>query len=748
MIASGTHIFKWHKTSMRLLCLFVLLMGLDVDLAAQTGPAMPQPAVAVLPGAMPENIKRIKPQIPQANRNQPNKAFLEHADLMKSDPMNPNYIIVVGNVEFSKEGMRLYCDSAYYNSTEGSIDAFGHVRMQGRDNVNGRADVMHYYGNTDMLELRGNVEFEQNGQRLTDTDDVDYNVNTNVGTFYNGAKLIDVDGSVLSSDVGNYNFKNKVADFENHVLLVNKKDNYEMRTSRIKYSTRTKKATIVARTTITSGDDKIHTAGGYFVTENGVSKLYKQKGLQPVLSYKDSSTLVGDTIYYNRRESFGYARSHVRLTDKQDDVILTGDFGYHNQYTNVSYATGNALVRQFGRNDVDTAYLHADTLWTYADDMDVAQRTQEQLIKLNVDTNAINANDIKALNQTYSELFSGPVPIAEALKEAAQTRWVADDVPVSKNKKAETDTPEQRVKARDNKQKEYDGKLKRLLGNDSLFNVYQKEFKLRPRVIKASNGARFYRKDLQAQSGEMKVSERDTILNLYNHPVVWTGERQVSSDNEINVHMRDSSSVDWALIPNKGLLVEHLGEDTYFNQLCGNRIKAFFEQVDSIDEHKGTREKVTVMRHADVVGNVKALFYPMENDSTYNKCVKTESGYLSIDMEGQREVKKIKLWPDVQGSVLPLYVAKKSQLFLEEFRNKWFADMRPDKPADVMTIPEGMRQMISEPFIVLTMEEKAAQEEQDKKEQARLRKRQNAQPKAEKQGGRVPVLNFRKEVTR
>ena len=102
------------------------------------------------------------------------------------------------------------------------------------------------------------------------------------------------------------------------------------------------------------------------------------------------------------------------------------------------------------------------------------------------------------------------------------------------------------------------------------------------------------------------------------------------------------------------------------------------------------------MRHADVEGNVKTLFFPQEDDSTYNKCVRTESGYLAIDLKEKQEVEKIKMWPEVTGTVIPLFKAKNSQLRLEEYQ--WFDDLRPKEPYDVMNIPSGMAAMISLPY--------------------------------------------------
>ena len=51
-----------------------------------------------------------RPEIPQANRFQPNKVFLERADSMMSGPngaVESNYIVLKGNIEFTRGDMHL-----------------------------------------------------------------------------------------------------------------------------------------------------------------------------------------------------------------------------------------------------------------------------------------------------------------------------------------------------------------------------------------------------------------------------------------------------------------------------------------------------------------------------------------------------------------------------------------------------------------------------------------------------------------
>lgn len=546
-------------------------------------------------------VHEFKPQIPKANRFQKNKVFLERADSMVSGPAN-TYIILKGNIEFSRGDMHMFCDSAHFYDMANTIDAYGNVRMERADHLSGRADNLHYNGNREVVSLVGNVNLTKDNRILT-SEAIDYFVNTNTGKYSTGGKLEDPK-NVLTSIVGTYDFNTEDAVFTKQVELVNSRDNYVMHTSRLNYNTRSNVATIVEPTTITSNENRITTNSGQYNTVSEEATLTAKNGQQPKLFAKDGRTLEGDKIHYDRHKNEGYAQGKVTVTDPKHKIILTGGYGYHNENTHVSYATDKALARVYNKPDAkagersDTLYFHADTLKTFVE------------------------------------------------------------------------------------------------GKDSL------------RVLHATNGVRFYRKDVQGLCGFLSFSESDSILNLYNHPIVWSGERQISSDNEINVHMKDSSSIDWARIPNKGLIVEHLGE-IYYNQLSGKSITALFRKV-TLYHDDGSETTRTEMSHADVVGNAKTLFFPMENDSTYNKCVKTESGFLSIDLKEKQEIDKIKIWPDVTGTAIPLYLAKPSQLKLDEYQ--WFDNLRPKEPYDVMDISDDMKAMISQPFTMSDKESEAHDE--------------------------------------
>ncbi len=80
------------------------------------------------------------------------------------------------------------------------------------------------------------------------------------------------------------------------------------------------------------------------------------------------------------------------------------------------------------------------------------------------------------------------------------------------------------------------------------------------------------------------------------------------------------------------------------------------------------------LKRLEVEGNVIAIMLPQENDSSYNKLVHAESSYLTLDMDSNK-VKHLKMWPEVSGTVTPLFEVRNSMQFIEGFR--WLEALRP-----------------------------------------------------------------------
>ena len=529
-------------------------------------PTNPQSPQAARKGSKGPTVKRITPQIPKANRNQTNKVFLENADILKAnEAVSTDYQVLKGNVRFRRGNMYMFCDSAYFYAETSSLDAFGHVRMTQGDTLWVYSDVLHYYGDQGVAELRSNVRLENRSTTLL-TDALDYEINSNVGYYFDGGTIVDNrNNTELSSKYGRYELDTKQAEFSRDVHLVN--DRYEMFTDLLDYNTQNHIARITSETLIVSDSNTINTSNGWYNTSADDATLYERA----LITAKDGKTLQGDTVYYNRNRNYGEASGNVIITDPSNKVILDGDYGYHDDNAHYSYVTRRARAREFSQKD--TIYLHADTLCTLINHI------------------------------------------------------VNDSV------------------------------------NDSV------------RVLRAFNQVRFYRSDVQGICDSLQLSEADTIINMYRHAVVWNLERQIFGD-EINIHLNDSAA-DWATLPTGGFMAEHLGE-IYYDQLSGKKMKAWFEDKE--------------LRRLDVDGNVQVIMFPQEEDSTYNKMVNAESSYLRLNLKPKQEVDRITMWPEVSGKVSPLYLTKKADMYLPQF--KWYDALRPKTPDDIYDVSDELKELM------------------------------------------------------
>ena len=193
----------------------------------------------------------------------------------------------------------------------------------------------------------------------------------------------------------------------------------------------------------------------------------------------------------------------------------------------------------------------------------------------------------------------------------------------------------------------------------------------------ASPHVRFYRSDLQGLCDSLTFVQRDSMLWMNYHPVVWNDTKQIFG-NVIQVHMRDSTA-DWAKLPDFGFMAEWIDEE-FYNQLTGKTMYATFER--------------RTIKHLDVSGSVQGIMLPMENDSTYNKIANFESSFLSAEFKNQT-IDWLKTWPETPGTMTPLYLAKRSSFYLPQFR--WFEPLRPTGPDDVFNISYEMLQLMQEP---------------------------------------------------
>lgn len=628
----------------------------------------------------PAPTKPFKPQIPEANRYQEGKVFLERADSLYTVPSTGRTRqILMGNVVFRQGGMWMYCDSAYYYPEHNSMDAFGNVRMEQGDTLKGYADVVYYSGDSKLARMRkrGNspVRLVNRNVKLT-TDSLDYSLFQNLG-WYDNNGVIDDGMNTLTSVRGRYSPVTKIAEFDNDVVLVNKKDGYTLTTEKLLYNTATHIASIDNPTRIEGKQDVILTTKGEYntVTDNAVldarSTIFHTDTAGNVTTLEGDSILFDKQAHESRAYSFrapGKESRPVVLTDTAHSAVLIGGYAYYNDSTRVSIASDYPLLKEYSRGD--TLLMRADTIRTQVmtrmilpDSVRTAmlQQLADSLATAAAITDSTEvADDVKAPAVL-------PTPSRPGLDEGLRTPMMGADE-LSRQGKPGTLTDQQ---------KEYLAKA------DSALYVPQEYY-----MAKAYKRARFFRPDIQGVADSLTFDQKDSLLYMDHRPVIWSGERQVMG-NQVTVHFNDSTA-DWALLPDFGIMSEHV-EDEFYNQLSGRRMLATFSDGE--------------LKRLEADGNVRTIFLPAESDSTYNKLINAESAYLTIDMIPGRKLGKLKMWPDVSGTVTPIFQIKKVDLYLPGFqlleairpKREWYDDGTVRWADELGDIPDELELYLSNP---------------------------------------------------
>lgn len=186
------------------------------------------------------------------------------------------------------------------------------------------------------------------------------------------------------------------------------------------------------------------------------------------------------------------------------------------------------------------------------------------------------------------------------------------------------------------------------------------------REVKAFYGVRFFRTDIQGVCDSMQFNSRDSILYMYNDPVIWNEQYQLYGDT-ILLYMNDST-IDHAHVKQFAFAIQEL-DTAYYNQLKGNDLKAYFNGQ--------------TVRQIDVEGNAESIFYPIENDGSMVGLNATKSGYLTIWVKDNK-LEKLKIWPSPVGSMTPIPDLKPSQKTLKDFM--WFDYLRPLSKDDIFVV--------------------------------------------------------------
>lgn len=304
------------------------------------------------------------PQVPTADRAAGNRVFLEHANVLRKADAD-SFMVLVGDVKFTKGPMFMYCDSCHYYPETESMDAFGNVRME-------QGDTLFVYGDELVYDGRPDAEiatlYADAGKKVRlinkdvelKTDIFVYDLKLDLGYYNVGGELTDASNRLTSIE-GEYVPSTKEANFYTDVHLNSRSqtDTLDIYTDTLYYNTGLHLAELNSQSTIVNARGTIYTSRGVYLTDSNICMLSDR----PTIITSKDQRLIADSIYYNRQIGYGEAFGNMELTDIKNDAMICGQYGFYNELRDSAYVTGRAVIKEYSNGD--TLFLHGRQIETF-----------------------------------------------------------------------------------------------------------------------------------------------------------------------------------------------------------------------------------------------------------------------------------------------------------------------------------------------------------------------------------------------
>ena len=576
------------------------------------------------------------------------KVEILHGDVLDfNERIIANAQRILGNVNITVDGALMWCDSLY-SYANNVVDAFGNVHIVRGDTLNMYADFVNYNGDTKLARARRNVRLIDKKVTLT-TDSLDYNMNNDLAAYNYSGTVMD-STNVLKSVIGQYYVNEKKAYFKTNVDGVTK--DYKIKSDTLIYFTDTKKIFIEGPTHIFNEKDTLYAEYGWYDSMKNYARLTKKPRIWNV-----DQKVKADSIFYDKENGDGLAMGHARIQDIKNSIIVTGNRVHYNDLSKIATATDSAMLIQYSKTD--SLYLHADLLQTMPDT--TTSKKQSPL----------NTNFIKNIRSAVPDSVSASI---SRLRDNSVKQSDEDSVALSNSMRP--DSLDQNTSAAEPLKS--DSIAMSTIPKDSIKTDTIAGNK-NARLVLAYHNVRFYRKDFQGKCDSLAYWSKDSTIQFYTEPVLWSNKNQISAKY---IEMINRSKDPDEIHLNEDAFIIALEDDSLrFNQIKGRNMIGYIR--------KNQLSKI------DVSGNGQSNYYAKNEDGLIG-LNKAESSDIIIYMN-EGKVKKIVFVKSPEGELKPMEEIQTTDKFLPGFL--WQEEIRPKSKEDIFSMPVPVGSVASPPKV-------------------------------------------------
>ncbi len=566
---------------------------------------------------------------------------IDHADVLQLVDKGKSQRLI-GGVELSQDSIFMYCDSAELVE-EVQVYAYDNVVLQQGDSLAAFSRFLDYNAETRLAKLRYDVVLKR-GETELYTERLDYDLATRQATYHTGGRITR-NGTELRSIHGYYYADTRNVYFRDSVVAVD--DRFEMRADTLRYDLAAERVYFLGPTVIRSDTHQIYCEAGYYdvaldqavFEQNAQYKSGERLAAADVIQYygdRQVYVLEGDAyvaegefqratadrIDFFRAEDRYQLRGNSRVVDSVQTV--TGE--------NIDYdARSGSYAVSGGRSTVSNPpmLLTADEMVS-SDATGIGTATGDVIYR---DTSAqlTVTSDRADYNQRTGYLkASGGTrgrPLMSVVLDA-DTMYMAADTLIS-------------------------------LRSDSVDASGDTV-----RYLAAYKDVRILKSDIQAVADSLGFNTVDSILTLYQNPVLWQDTSQLTADT-IDLYLKNEAPD--KVVLRRNAMVITSPDLIFFNQVRGKEIQAYFNDSSSLER-------------TEVNGNAEAIYYAQDDSGAYIGVDKTACSRMVLFFEGGG-VYQIKFLAQPSGRLDPMGDINHETFRLEGFR--WLRDFRPVELGDL-----------------------------------------------------------------
>ena len=649
-------------------------------------------------------------------------------ELIEKDGVD--YRKVTGPARFLHNDTYLICDTALWNVNTNEIFAISNVKIL-QDQTVLTGDRLTYYVDRDLAEFRGSlVQLEDKDHNILRTEYLDYNTRDSVAVFFNGGSMKDKEGQIIESKSGTYDSKTKLFTFIDDVNMFT--DSIFVKSTTMEYNASTNKATFGYATDAWHDDNMLSSNAGWYDRNKEIFLFNKS-----VHGMSDTQEGWADSLFYFRNTKDIELLGNAQVTDTTRDMsALAGKMHYTDSLSQLKMTRKPAVIGVVKEKESapDTVYFGADTLIARMQMMFQVNAAEQANSKARVEalsTDAVQSYRQRAAKDAAEAAAKAaendpnrPKPKKGAKKsETAEASDAdvdvasgkADEIPLGKPdaasksaaiKPADISQDADTVVVKSDSVSVATDSLSMAadslsmptdslsvpadslaVGTDSLA-VNNDSTKVN--FITALKNVKIFKSDFQIACDSLEYSGLDSLVRLYQKPLVWNeGRRQYSADSLYAV-IRNNSLQKASLMSNAFIIVQE--DSLCFDQIRAAEMLAYFDTTGALTRF-------------DALGDANAVFY-LQEDSVYATVNKSEAKMLYATFK-DGDLDRVYYFDTAKNDGYPVAQMTREERVLKGFN--WLPDKRPRGKSDITPLtvrPSERRKYAARPRTVFTFTDK------------------------------------------